>query len=80
MRSGLYLLAVVGGLSFVAFLLGHLYWRWHELTERERFLLGMKSVSTPGQLRPENDGRLELLRSPWWDIWRWPPDLWRQLR
>jgi len=80
MRSGPYLLGVVVGLSFVAFLLGHLYWRWHELTERERFLLGMKSVSTPGQLRPVNDGRLKLLRSPWWALWRWLPDLWRQLR
>jgi len=80
MRSGLYLLAVVGGLSLVAFLLGHLYWRWHELTERERFVLGMKSLSTPGQLRPENDGRLTMLHSPWWAIWQWLPDLWRQLR
>jgi hypothetical protein len=79
MRSGLYLLAVVGGLCFVASLLGHLYRRWRELTERERFVLGMKSASTPGQLRPENDGRLKMLRSPWWAIWRWLPDLWRQL-
>lgn len=79
MRSGLYFLAVVGGLSFVAFLLGHLYWRWQEVTERERFWLGMKSLSTPGRLRPENDVRLKMLRSPWWAIWRWLPDLWRQL-
>jgi len=79
MRSGLHFLAVVGGLGFVAFLLGHLYRRWRELTERERFLLGMKSVSTPSQLRPENSGRLNMLRSPWWVIWRWLPDLWRQL-
>lgn len=79
MRSGLNFLAVVGGLCFVAFLLGHLYRRWRELTERERFVLGMKSVSTPGQRRPENDGRLKMLHSPWWAIWRWLPDLWRQL-
>jgi len=39
----------------------------------------MKSVSTPGQLRFENDGRLKMLHSPWWAIWRWLPDLWRQL-
>ena len=79
MRSGLYLLAVVGGLCFVAFLLGRLYRRWQEVTERERFLLGMKSFSTPDQLRPENDVRLKMLRSPWWAIWRWLPALWRRL-
>jgi len=75
----LYLLAVVGGLWFVAVLLGRLYRRWQEAIERERFMLGMKSVSTPGQLRPENDARLKILRSPWWAIWRWLPDLWHRL-
>jgi hypothetical protein len=41
-------------------------------------VLGLKSLSTPGQLRPENDGRLRMLHSPCWAIWRWLPDLWRQ--
>lgn len=77
MRSGLYLLAVVGGLCFVALRFASLYRSWREATERERFLLGMKRVSTPGELRPENDVRLKTLRSPWWAIWRWLPDLWR---
>jgi hypothetical protein len=79
MRSGLYWLAFVGGLGFVASLIGHLYRRWRDHTERERFVLGMKSVTTPGQFRPANDIRLKMLHSPWRAIWRWLPDLWRQL-
>jgi hypothetical protein len=78
MWTWLYLLAVVGGLSFVvASLLRRLYRRWKEVNERERFLLGMKRVSTPDLLKPANDVRLKVLRSPWWAIWRWLPDLWR---
>lgn len=54
------------------------YLRWQRLTERERFLLGMKEASTPQRMHPEEKKRLSLLHSPWWAIWRWLPELWRQ--
>lgn len=75
MRSFLYLLATLAGL---ALLLGLSYRRWQELVERERVLLAMKKASTPGDMRPEEIARLELMRSPWWALWRWFPDLWRR--
>lgn len=75
MRAALYLVAILGGLSV---LLGFSYWRWQELTERERFLLAMKQAATPEAMKPAEKVRLELLRSPWWGVWRWLPDLWHR--
>lgn len=48
--------------------------RWQEHVERERFVLGLKAASTPDRLKPRERSRLELLRAPWWAVWRWLPD------
>jgi hypothetical protein len=53
-------------------------WRWVKLTERERFLLGVKEAATPTRLDSGERARLAVLRSPWWALWRWLPDLWRR--
>lgn len=71
-------LYILFGLGVVAFLLSVSYGRWQALTDRERFLLGMKQASTPGRMTAEETTRLRLLRSPWWAFWRWVPDLWRR--
>ncbi|HLE71085.1 MAG TPA: hypothetical protein VJH87_15505 [Vicinamibacteria bacterium] len=55
------------------------YRRWLTLIERERFLLGMKAASHPENLTAEERTRLKRVRSPWWAVWRWGPDLWRRL-
>ncbi len=65
---------MLGALGFV---LGHLYVRWRELTERERFLLRLKEAATPQRMHPEESARLEFLRSGWWAVSHWLPDLWR---
>jgi hypothetical protein len=54
------------------------YRRWREATERERFFLAMKEISSPEQMSAENRLRLRLMRSPWWALWRWWPDFWRR--
>ena len=74
MRLVLILLGVLAGLSLI---LALSYRRWGRLTERERFLLAMKDAARPQNLPQEERSRLELLRSPWWAVWRWLPDLWR---
>jgi hypothetical protein len=71
----LYLLAALLG---VGMLLRRSYHRWREATERERFFLAMKEASIPVRMSPEDRLRLELLRSPWWAMWRWLPELWRR--
>ena len=58
--------------------LQQLYRRWRQNTERERFFLGLKDVTTPAQMGTDETRRLRLLRSPWWAAWRWLPDLRRQ--
>jgi hypothetical protein len=72
MGFAFYMLAGMAGLTL---LLISSYWRWQKLVERERFFLAMKEASTPESMRPEERSRLELLRSPWWAVWRWLPDL-----
>ncbi len=66
---------VLGALGLV---LGHLYVRWRELTQRERFLLGLKEATTPQRMHPEERARLEFLRAGWWAVFHWLPDLWRR--
>jgi len=75
MRPILYLFA---GLSGVGVLLAISYRRWRQATERERFMLAMKDASIPRRMSPEERLRLKLLRSPWWAVWRWLPELWRR--
>ena len=63
----------VGGVSlFVWASLAHR--KWQERVERERFILAMKAASTPELLAPSERDRLELLREPWWAVWRWLPE------
>jgi hypothetical protein len=66
---------VLGALGLV---LATVYGRWRELTERERFLLRLKEVTTPQRMHPEESARLEFLRSGWWAVSHWLPDLWRR--
>jgi len=54
------------------------YRLWREATERERFMLALKEASTPGRMDPEDLLRLQRLRSPFWAVWRWMFELWRQ--
>ena len=75
MRLALFSLLVLAGLGLV---LACSYRRWQRLTERERFLLGMKKASRPENMGPDEKSKLELLRSPWWVVWRWLPDLYRR--
>jgi hypothetical protein len=70
----LYLLPVLLG---VGVFLRVSYHRWREATERERFFLAMKEASIPERMNPEDRLRLTRLRSPWWAVWRWLPELWR---
>lgn len=74
MRSALIL---VGVLAVLGLILAQNFRRWGQLTERERFLLGMKQISRPQNMTSKERQRLELLRSPWWAVWRWFPELWR---
>ncbi len=67
--------ALLGALGFV---LSSLYGRWRQLTERERFFLSLKEAATPQHMRLDERARLRLLRSPWWGLSRWLPDLWRR--
>jgi len=67
--------ALLGALGFV---LSNVYGRWRQLTERERFFLSLKEAAIPKNLRPDESARLRLLRSPWWGLSRWLPDLWRR--
>ena len=48
--------------------------RWQARIERERFILALKAAATPDQLRPDERDRLQLLRAPWWAVWRWLPE------
>jgi hypothetical protein len=77
MQLALYSVAAVG---ILALLVGFFYHRWQQLTERERFILGMMEASTPQRMLPNEKARLKLLRSPWWALWRWVPDLWSEIR
>ena len=65
-------------LAAFAFVLVFSYLRWQELTERDRFMLGMKAASHPENLTAEQRSTLKVVRSPWWAAWRWAPDLWRR--
>ena len=53
-----------------------LHRRWQALHARERFLLGMKQMSTPALMTEEETQRLRLLRTPWWALSVWLRDLW----
>lgn len=64
----------------VGLVLWSFYDYWQRMTEKERFLLGMKKAATPDQLKPHERARLDSLRAPWWAVWRWSPSLWRQLQ
>jgi hypothetical protein len=75
MWLAVYLLLVLAGLGLI---LASSYRRWQRLTERERFLLGMKKASRPENMDPDEKSKLKLLRSPWWAFWRWLPDLYRR--
>ena len=76
MRPTLYLLASLLLLG-LPLLLASSYVHWQKLRERERFFLTMKEITTPKRMRPEERARLAMLRTPWWAVWRWLPDLWR---
>ena len=65
-------------LAALAFVLVVSYLRWQQLTERDRFMLGMKAASHPENLTAEQRSTLKVVRSPWWAVWRWVPDLWRR--
>jgi hypothetical protein len=54
------------------------YRLWRDATERERFLLALKEASTPTRMDPEDMQRLKRLRSPFWAVWRWLLEQWRQ--
>ena len=71
-------LYLVGALGCLGVIGGFSYRRWQRLAERERFLLGMKEASRPRNMHPDEKSKLKLLRSPWWALWRWLPDLWRR--
>ena len=75
MRLALILLGVLAALGLI---LALNFRQWRQITERERFLLGMKQISRPGNMTAKERQRLELVRSPWWAVWRWVPDLWRR--
>lgn len=74
MKLALILLAALAG---VGLLVGSSFARWQKLTERERFLLALKQASSPRDMPADEQSTLRLLRSPWWALWRWVPDLWR---
>jgi hypothetical protein len=63
----------VAGASLLAWAC-HAHRKWQERVERERFVLAMKAASTPDRLAPEERDRLQLLREPWWAVWRWLPE------
>jgi hypothetical protein len=75
MRLAVYLLFMLAGVGVI---LAFSYRRWQQLIERERFLLGMKQASTPNKMCPSERSRLKVLRSSWWVVWRWLPDLWHR--
>lgn len=75
MRLAVYLLFMLAGVGVI---LAFSYRRWQQLTERERFLLGMKEASRPRNMHPDERLKLKFLRSSWWAVWRWLPDLWRR--
>ncbi len=75
MWLAVYLLFMLAGVGVV---LAFSYRRWQQLTERERFLLGMKEASIPNNMLPDERLKLKLLRSSWWVVWRWLPDLWHR--
>ncbi len=77
MRPVLYLLALLLLLG-VGLLLDSSHRHWQKLRERERFLLTMKEITTPLRMGPEERARLVILRTPWWAVWRWLPDLWHR--
>ena len=60
MRLAVYLLFILAGVGVI---LAFSYRRWQELTERERFLLGMKEASITNNMRPDERLKLKLLRS-----------------
>ncbi len=67
MRLAVYLLFMLAGVGVI---LAFSYRRWQQLTERERFLLGMKEASIANNMLPDERLRLKLLRSLWWVVWR----------
>lgn len=71
-------LILLGVLAVLGLILAQNFQRWSRLTERERFILGMKEISRPGNMTVKERHRLEFLRSPWWAVWRWFPELWRR--
>ena len=75
MRLAVYLLFMLAGVGVI---LAFCYRRWQQLTEQERFLLGMKEASIANNMLPDERSRLKLLRSSWWAVWRWLPDLWHR--
>ena len=65
MRLAVYLLFMLAGVGVI---LAFSYRRWQQLTERERFLLGMKEASRPRNMHPDEKSSLKLLRSSWWAV------------
>jgi hypothetical protein len=74
-RATLLLLGLLLALC-LSLVLSTLYHRWQRLHVRERFLLGMKQVSTPDLMSAEELSQLKLLRAPWWAVSWWLRDLW----
>lgn len=75
MKAIVYALLPLAGLALALILS---YRRWQQITERDRFLLGMKAISHPENLTAEERTRLKIVRSPWWAVWCWLPDLWKR--
>jgi len=74
-RATLLLLGLLLALC-LSLALSTLYHGWQRLHARERFLLGMKQVSTPDLMSAEETLQLKLLRAPWWAVSCWLRDLW----
>lgn len=72
------MLSVLAALLVIGLLLRVEYRLWREATERERFMLALKEATTPQRMVPEDVLRLRRLRSPFWAVWRWLLELWRQ--
>jgi hypothetical protein len=72
------ILAIAAVLAGAGVYLRVCYRRWRQATERERFDLAVKAATIPQHMSPASKQKLELLRSPWWAVWKWFPDYWRR--